>query len=114
MPSPVLVIDVAHPPRNPDDVEADLIRSWSVIRNSNSLRILKVIHGRGSTGKGGSTRDVVRNWAFTHRGRFRAVIDGEQYALLDPDTLAMRQEVGAFPDTDLGAGNGGITCLWIK
>ena len=114
MPSPVLVIDVAHPPRHPDDVEADLIRSWSLVRNSETLRIVKVIHGRGSTGKGGSTRNVVRNWAFKHRNRFRGVIEGEEYALLDPGTLAMRQEVGAFPDTDLGAGNDGIICLWIK
>ena len=114
MSSPVLVIDVAHPPRHPDDVEADLIRSWSMVRNSDSLRIQKVIHGRGSSGKGGSTRDVVRNWAFRHSDRFRAVIEGESYALLDPATLTMRRDVGAFPDTDLDAGNDGITCVWIK
>ncbi len=114
MPSPLLTIDVAHPPRHPDDVEMDLIRSWSIIRNSESLRILKIIHGRGSSGKGGSTREVVRNWAFRHRSRFRAVIEGGEYALRDDASVAMRREVGSFADPDLDAGNDGVTYLWIK
>ena len=78
------------------------------------MRILKIIHGRGSSGRGGSTREVVRNWAFKNRGRLLAVIEGKRYALLDTDTITMRQQVGAYADTDLGAGNDGITFLWVK
>jgi hypothetical protein len=43
----------------------------------------------------------------------RAVVPGESYDLLDAATLAMRAEVGQYPDPDLGAGNRGITVIWV-
>ena len=87
-------IDVAHPPRHPDVVETELLEAWSTVRNSPSLRVLKIIHGHGSTGKGGVTKELVRNWAFRNRNRFRAIIDGENYTLFDADVLEMRPDVG--------------------
>jgi len=112
--SPLYIIDVAHPPRHPDQVEEELLDAWQTVRNSSSLCVLKIIHGRGSTGKGGTTKDVVRNWAFRQRGRFHAVIAGEEYALFDEETARLRRDVGAFPDPDLGARNYGITVIWVK
>ncbi len=114
MSSPVLTIDVAHPPRHPDQVEQDLIDAWEKVRNSPDLYVLKVIHGHGSSGKGGSTRETVRNWAFRQRRRLAAVIPGEEYGLFSDETARMRREVGAFPDPDLDAPNPGVTILWIK
>jgi hypothetical protein len=114
MPLPVLTVDVAHPPRHPDVVEEELIEAWSKIRNSPSLRILKIIHGRGASGRGGSTRDIVRNWAFRQQAKCRAVIEGESYTLSDRRTQELRREVGQFPDDDLDGVNSGITILWIK
>ena len=114
MSSPVLTIDVAHPPLRPDEVEDELFRAWSQVRNSSSHRILKVIHGYGSTSKGGTTKETVRNWAFRNKGRLKKIIHGEEYVLYQADTQEMRKEVGVYEDTDLGSGNAGVTILWVK
>ena len=114
MNSPVLTIDVAHPPRHPAEVEAELLGAWSEVRNSPSMRILKIVHGHGSTGKGGSTKELVRNWAFHHRSKFRSVIEGEHYNMYDGETQQMRKNVGQYNDADLNNVNPGITCVWVK
>jgi hypothetical protein len=95
-------------------VEEELMDAWLKIRNSPDLCILKIIHGHGSTGKGGTTREVVRNWAFRQRRKFLAVIAGEDYTLFNEDTARLRKETGAFPDPDLGTSNPGITIVWVK
>lgn len=114
MSSPILTIDVAHPPRHPDDVQEELLRAWSEVRNSPALRILKIIHGYGSSGKGSATKDVVRNWVFRNSSKFRQTIDGEDYSLYNAPTREMRKEVGAYTDTDLGSGNAGLIIVWVK
>jgi hypothetical protein len=107
-------IDVAHPPRRPDVAEQDVLDGLAHVRGSDTVRVLKIIHGYGSSGKGGSTKDLVRNTLFRQRGRFLAVIDGERYGVFDPDTAAMRVEVGRFPDQDLDTANQGITVVWVR
>jgi hypothetical protein len=114
MNSPLLVVDVAHPPMPPHIVEEQLLAAWSRARNTPSVRVLKIIHGHGSSGKGGSTRVVVRNWVHGQRSRFRAVIPGESYTLFDATTQSLRQEIGTFHDPDLQNGNPGITVIWIR
>jgi hypothetical protein len=114
MAHPVHVIDVAHPPRHPDHVEEELMDAWLHVRGSSSLRILKVVNGYGSSGRGGSTREVVRNWAYRNRSRFVAVIPGEEYTLFHDATARLRKEVGDFPDPDLGTSNGGLTIIHVK
>jgi hypothetical protein len=114
MQSVILTIDVAHPPRHPDDVEEEILLAWSQVRNSSSLRILKIIHGYGSGGKGGATKDVVRNWIFRNRNKFKQIIDGENYNLYNASTQEMRKQVMAYTDVDLGSVNSGITIVWVK
>jgi len=114
MSSPILTIDVAHPPLHPDEVEEELLRAWSQVRNAASVRLLKIIHGHGSSGKGGSTKETVRHWIYRHRNKFRLVVEGEQYNLSDPDTQKIRVEVGQYDDTDLRSPNPGITVIWVK
>jgi len=114
MNSVLLTIDVAHPPRHPDLVETALMDAWENVRNSPTLRLVKIIHGYGSGGKGGATRDLVRNWAFRQRERFRGTFYGESYTLHDPATQEMRREVGQYADTDLTMPNPGITIVWVK
>ena len=110
----VLTIDVAHPPRRPEEVERALLDAWETVRNSPELRILKVIHGYGSGGKGGTTRELVRNWAFRHRVRFRGRVDGDDYSPQDSTTAEIRKEVGQYNDADLTMANPGITIIWVK
>lgn len=110
----VRVVDVAHPPLRPDAVEDLLMREWGVVRNSAQWRVIKVIHGYGSSGRGGSTRETVRNWSSRMGGKFLAVIAGEEYSMFHPETQAMRRAVGAVDDSELEAGNKGITYLWVR
>lgn len=114
MAHPVYVLDVAHPPRHPDEVEEELLDAWQHVRNSPVLSILKIVHGYGSSGTGGSTRDVVRNWAYKNRLRFVAVIPGEEYTLFHDETARLRKELGNFPDPDLGHPNSGLTIVRVK
>lgn len=110
----MLEIDVAHPPRKPVQVESTLDELLSQVRGSPQYRALKVIHGYGSHGRGGATRETVRNWAFHCRRHFKAVIEGENYDVFDDATQDMRSECGQLDDDDLGASNPGITILWVK
>jgi len=111
---PLHTIDVAHPPRSAEQVEAELVDAWTQVRNSNSLRVLKIVHGYGSSGKGGSTREVVRNWAYRNRGKFRLILEGEIYSLANRDVQELRKEIGDFHDFDLKNGNPGVILLWVK
>lgn len=113
-PSFFLTIDTAHPPLSPDTVEETLLDAVSTVRNSQTFRAVKVIHGYGSSGKGGSTREVVRNWAFRQGKRCRAIIEGESYTIFDPMVLEMRKQLGPFEDPDLRNPNPGITVIWVK
>jgi len=110
----LLIIDVGHPARHPAQVEADLNAALSHVRGSKTLRAIKVVHGYGSHGRGGSTKETVRNWAFRFRNRMRGMINGEDYGIFDSDTQEMRDECGQIADSDLNAGNPGFTILWIK
>ncbi len=113
MNGPILVIDVAHPPRPQGAVEAELEDALASARASKGFRVLKIVHGYGASGRGGMTKGVVQNWLYTHRGVIRGVLPGESYDILDPATMAMRAEVGQFPDEDLGGANRGITVVWV-
>jgi hypothetical protein len=110
----LLTLDVGHPPRPPKQVENELDAALMKVRNSFTLRAIKVIHGYGSHGQGGHTKVTVRNWAFQFRRRFRAIINGEDYDIFDDDTQELRNECGQLADNDLGIGNAGITLIWVK
>jgi len=110
----ILTIDIAHPPLPPDAVEQTLLDSWGRVRNSPTLRILKIVHGYGSSGRGGKTKEIVRNWIFRNSSRFRAVIDGTSYTLFDGKVRDMIGETGPITDPDLGAQNQGVTIVWVK
>ena len=114
MHSAVYLLDVAHPPRPADTIETQLLEAWQMVRNSPTLRVMKVIHGYGSSGKGGSSRETVRNWAFQRKSRLRAVIDGEHYSVRNRVIEELLKDVGPLGDPDLDAGNPGITILWVR
>jgi hypothetical protein len=108
-----LTIDVAHPPRHPDQVESELENAVRTVMLSRTLRAVKVVHGYGSSGKGGTTKDLVRNWAFRRRGRIRGVLHGEDGAF-STDAEDFLKETGLNGDPDILARNRGVTYLWIR
>ncbi|MCA9732961.1 MAG: hypothetical protein H6696_00655 [Deferribacteres bacterium] len=113
MQSYIYTIDVAHPPMHPDAVEHTLFDGWKLVRNHKQYRVLKVVHGYGSSGRGGSTKETVLNWVFQNRNRFENIIPGENFDLFDADTLEMIAECGTVDDGDLGRSNLGITLIWV-
>lgn len=81
------------------------------------VKVLKVIHGYGSSGKGGALCVGLRK-SFRLRkkeGVIKEWIAGEDFSIFNDPVLAL---LGAVPemrgDPDLNATNEGITVLWIK
>ncbi len=110
----ILTVDVAHPPMRQEEVEETLRAALSRLNNLPGASILKIIHGYGSSGKGGTTKEVVLNWTYKNRSRFRSVIKGEEYTPFHQDVQRLRRELGLFDDIDLRAPNPGITVCWVK
>ena len=110
----LMTIDVAHPPRHPDEVDELLLAAWLRARNSSSLRVLQIIHGYGSSGRGGSLREHVRNWLFTRQHHFDAIIYGEEISPIHPDIEEIISELGYHPETEFRKANPGITLVRIK
>ena len=110
----IYALDVAHPPRKAAMVEELLLQGVEYVRNHPHLRVMKVVHGYGSKGRGGETRETVRNWAFRNRRLFIEIIHGEQYSIFDAKTQLLRNECGQIADPDLEKANEGITLIWVK
>ncbi len=76
--------------------------------------IVKVIHGYGSSGKGGKIRTAVRKYLKEElaAGRIKALIPGEQFSIFSEDT---RRAFIAAPalreDRDLERENRGVTYI---
>jgi hypothetical protein len=81
------------------------------------VRALKVIHGYGSSGKGGALCIGLRR-SFRLRkqeGVIRDYVAGEDFSVFNDVTLAMLEAVPALRgDPDLNATNEGVTVLWLK
>jgi hypothetical protein len=107
-------IDIAHPPMRSDDAETFLDESLRMVNASSTLRVLKIIHGKGNEERPARLKEVVQNWAYRNRTRLRAIVSGEDYQLFNASIQALRKECGQEPDADLGAANAGITIVWIK
>lgn len=81
------------------------------------VRVLKIIHGYGSSGKGGTLNHGLRK-SFALRKKenvIRDFIPGESFNIFNPVVLDLIDAVPALRgDSDLGATNLGITILWLK
>ena len=81
------------------------------------VKVLKVIHGYGSSGKGGALCVGLRK-SFGLRkkeGVIKDFIAGEDFTIFNPTVLALLEAVPELRgDPDLGATNEGVTVLWLK
>jgi len=81
------------------------------------VRVLKVIHGYGSTGSGGKLCVGLRKSFGLRRkeGVIREFIAGEDFGVFDETTLKLLEEVPEVRgDSDLGRVNEGVTIAWLK
>ena len=71
--------------------------------------LLKLIHGYGSSGKGGRIRTASRKYllAQQEKGRIAAVVPGERFTIFD-ETTHLRQ------DRDLERENMGVTFVFMR
>ena len=81
------------------------------------VKVMKVIHGYGSSGKGGTLCVGLRK-SFALRkkeGVIKDFIAGENFTIFNPTVLALLESVPKLrSDPDLNATNEGITVLWLK
>jgi len=80
-------------------------------------KVLKVIHGYGSSGKGGALCVGLRK-SFGLRkkeGIIKDFIAGEDFSIFNETVLTLLEAVpGLRGDPDLNATNEGVTFLWLK
>ena len=81
------------------------------------VRVLKVIHGYGSTGKGGTLNIGLRK-SFGLRKKEKVIRDfvaGEDFSIFNQTTMSMLEAVPELrQDPDLDQSNLGVTLLWLK
>ena len=78
---------------------------------------MKLIHGYGSSGKGGRIRTASRKYllAQQEQGRIAAVVPGERFSIFDETTRrALQQYPHLRQDRDLDAENRGVTYVLLK
>ncbi len=79
-------------------------------------KVIKIIHGYGSTGRGGSIRGGVRRLLKDYQsdGRITLLIKGEDFSIFDSSTMYLIEK---FPDVskdkDLNNSNQGITYIML-
>ncbi len=80
------------------------------------VRVLKVIHGYGSSGKGGALCHGLRK-SFCLRkkeGVIKEFIAGEDFSIFSDTVLALLEAVPEMRgDPDLSATNEGVSILWL-
>ncbi len=81
------------------------------------VRVLKIIHGYGASGKGGKLRTGLRK-SFALRkkeGVIKDFIPGEALSIFEDGTLKLLEAVPEFRgDPDMNTINEGVTVLWLK
>ena len=81
------------------------------------VRVLKIIHGYGSSGRGGTLCVGLRKSMVLRKkeGVIRDYVAGEDFTIFNPVTLSLLEAVpDVRNDPDLGATNEGVTVVWLK
>lgn len=78
---------------------------------------LKIIHGYGSSGKGGVLRFAIRGYLrqMKDRGDIVLFVNGESFSQFEERSRELlRRQPDLLVDGDLGSGNKGVTLVLIK
>jgi len=77
---------------------------------------IKLIHGYGSTGRGGVIRTQARRYLgeLRAKGKVKRFIPGEHFSIFDADTRAALERCPALrQDSDLERSNNGVTIILL-
>jgi hypothetical protein len=110
----IVTIDIAHPPLHPIEAERILDEALRKAKHSGKPIVLKIVHGYGSSGKGGALKTLAANWAYTRRGSFSLVAPGEKFSPFDSEIEEQIKRSGLSGFSDLGDVNEGVTILFLK
>ncbi|MBI3194633.1 MAG: Smr/MutS family protein [Ignavibacteriae bacterium] len=110
----VYTIDIAHPPLSGDEAEHVLGSALRKVQSSPHFRILKIIHGYGSGGRGGTLKTVVQNWIHVNRTKIKSSVEGVNINPFDATVQRLCAECHLVASNDLGEPNKGVTIVWIK
>ena len=106
-------IDIGHISSGPilvDRAVEILAAAISRAKAGGDIVAIKIIHGSGS----GALKQATRSWLKNEKGRFKAVIYGENYSLIDKSSVAMRTQLSnKKEDQDFERKNPGITIVWL-
>lgn len=78
---------------------------------------LKIIHGYGSSGRGGVLRFAVRGYLrqMKDRGEIVLFVNGESFSQFEERSRELlRRQPDLLVDQDLGGGNKGVTLVLVK
>ena len=114
--SPVRIFNVEEGLPTLDEARRQVLAELKQAKRA-GVRVLKVIHGYGSSGKGGVLCHGLRK-SFQLRKQEKAIKDfirGEDFSIFDDTTLNLLEAVPELRgDPDLNATNEGVTILWLK
>jgi len=97
-------------------VREAMSRMQSELRRAQNegVKLVKFVHGYGSTGVGGEIRIAVQNGLLrrVQQGELKAVIFGEDWRISDENTWELLKRMPELKqDSDLGRQNRGITIV---
>jgi len=105
----IKILDIGHLNLKLESAMSLLETTVSLSSFEGKVRAVKVITGHGS----GVLRDSVREWCEDQRGRFQAVIHGEDYTMFNKEASDMRVDCGLKKDPDFGRNNSAVTYIWL-
>ena len=94
-----------------------LVRNNIEMNRKKGIKVFKIIHGYGSTGKGGALRTGIRKWLdLVKNAKIIAdYIPGENWSVFDETTRKVLDMDNSFrKDNDLDKMNSGITIIVIS
>lgn len=99
-----------------DEARRQVIAEIRVAKKEKA-RVLKIIHGYGSSGKGGALNVGLRKSLALRKkeGVIKDYIAGESYSIFNKTVLDLLEAVPELRgDPDLGAANEGVSIIWLK
>ncbi len=116
MPTFIKIVNLEEDRPTVNRMRLQLDRALALAR-SEGIAVLKLIHGYGSSGVGGTLRLAVRSSLLRYKdsGLIRDFIDGEDFRISNETTWALLKRAPEMKqDRDLGRGNKGITIVVMQ